>query len=139
MYKLSKRSRRSLIGIHPILGFAVEMAIQRTKQDFTILSTGGVRTKKQQRVLVDRGASKTMKSNHLTGNAVDLVAWENNKPSWNPSLYTEIAKAMKSVIKQYNLQIEWGGDWVKFVDMPHWQTNKKVRKNYDIRKFNNKL
>ena len=141
MYKLGKRSKRRLIGVHPILAFAVHEAIKLTKQDFMVFS--GVRTKRQQKRLVATGVSKTTNSFHLYGLAVDLVAYV-GEPSWKVKYYGEIDKAMKTVIKTHNLPIEWGYDkwgW----DMAHWQltkdpvTGKDMRKTYDVRKFAPKL
>ena len=145
MYKLGNSSRKHMIGLHPMLAFAVEMAIKESKQDFTILSTGGVRTNKQQLAMYAQGRTKegnkvtwTKNSFHQYGLAVDLVAYKNGRASWDIKLYKEIALAMKKVITKYNLPIDWGFDlWQR--DLPHWQIttleNKDARKIYDIRKF----
>lgn len=144
MYKLGKKSRKHMIGLHPIMAFAVEMAIQRTSQDFTILSTGGVRTNKQQLAMYAQGRTTegskvtwTKNSFHQYGLAVDLVAYKRGA-SWDTKLYPAIVKAMKEVIEEYNLPIDWGYDlWQK--DLPHWQITKldgkDARKVYDIRKI----
>lgn len=132
MYKLGKKSKRELIGVNPILAFAVTEAIKITHRDFTVFD--GLRTLSEQRKHVRNGASKTMKSKHLSGNAVDLVAWVDGKPSWDEKYYTDIEIAMKTVIQRYNLPIEWAKDiwgW----DLPHWQVTKEARKDYDVRKF----
>jgi hypothetical protein len=129
MYKLGKKSLKNLVGVHPILGFAVQEAIKITKQDFTVLE--GVRTVERQAQLVKDGASKTLDSYHLYGLAVDLVAIVDGKPSWSEKLYPEIARAMKEVIKKHGLPIEWGFDKWKW-DMPHWQMT-GYKKEYDIR------
>ena len=68
MYRLSKRSQKELIGVHPMLAFVVTEAIKVTKQDFMVLD--GIRSTKEQRKLVNRGVSKTMDSYHLYGLAV---------------------------------------------------------------------
>ena len=133
MYRLGRRSQKNLIGVNPKLAFLVTEAILITKQDFMVLD--GVRTISEQRKLVARGASKTMNSKHLSGNAVDLVAWDNGKPSWNHLLYRNIEIAMKTVADKHGIKITWGGDWKSFVDMPHWQLKKEDRKRYDIRKY----
>ena len=131
-YKLGKKSKREIIGVNPILAFAVTEAIKITEQDFTVFD--GLRSPAEQRKLFNRGASKTLKSKHLSGNAVDLVAWVDGRPSWDTTYYEAIEVAMKTVIKKYNLPIEWGFDkwgW----DMPHWQIKKEYRALYDVRKF----
>jgi len=134
MYKLGTRSLSELVGVHPILSFAVVKAIAITKQDFMVFD--GVRTAKEQRKLVERGVSKTNNSYHLYGLAVDLVAYVDGKPSWEEKYYTEISEAMKSVIVKYDLPIEWGYDMWKW-DLPHYQISKlefvDARHKYDIR------
>lgn len=136
MYKLSNRSMKELIGVHPILAFAVTEAIKITKQDFMVLD--GLRTEAEQGKLVARGMSKTMNSYHLYGLAVDLVAYVDGKPSWDSRYYMAIAEAMKKVISEHNLPIEWGYDKWKW-DLPHYQITKldgkDARQVYDARKF----
>ena len=132
MYKLSKRSLRELIGVHPELAFAVMEAIKITKQDFMVFD--GVRTSKEQRKLIDRGVSKSKNSYHLYGLAVDLVAYVDGKATWEEKYYKEIEKAMDKVIAKYSLNIEWGYDMWKW-DLAHWQLT-GYRNKYDIRKIN---
>lgn len=138
MYKLSKRSLQQLIGMNPILSFAVTMAIKRTNQDFGILRKGGVRTEQEQLDMYAQGRTKpgnkitwTLNSKHKEGNAVDLVAFVDGKPTWEDKYYKEIEIAMKSVIKDYALNIDWGFDlWGK--DAVHWQIS---RSDYDVREL----
>ncbi len=140
MHKLGKRSRRNIIGLHPILAFAVEMAIQESGQDFGVLNLGGVRTNKQQKDLYAQGRTRegnrvtwTLNSYHQYGLAVDLVAYNNGRFNWDVKNYAEITRAMKAVIKQYGLPIDHGFDlWGK--DLPHWQMT-EYRPYYDIRKI----
>ena len=70
--KLTQRSLKRLEGVHPDLARIVKRAAEITGQPFQI--TEGLRSKSRQRELVRRGASKTMRSRHLTGHAVDVVA-----------------------------------------------------------------
>ena len=130
-FKLGKRSMGELVGVHPVLAFAVTEAIKVTRQDFMVFD--GVRTAREQEKLVARGVSKTNNSYHLYGLAVDLVAYVDGKPSWDKLYYNDIAEAMKHVIEKYDLPIEWGYDkwgW----DLPHFQMT-GYRKVYDIRKL----
>ena len=119
MYKLGNRSKNNLQGIHPHLVAVVERAIIITEQDFTVIE--GLRTKERQRQLVRKGASKTMNSRHLTGHAVDIAPWVDGTVSWDWDHFYPIATAMKSVARELQIPIEWGGDWVSFKDGPHWQ------------------
>ncbi len=128
---LSNRSMKELVGVHPILSFAVTEAISITNQDFMVFD--GVRTATEQQKLVERGVSKTNNSYHLYGLAVDLVAYVDGKPTWEKEYYDDIAEAMKFVIKKHDLPIEWGYDKWSW-DLPHWQLT-GWRKKYDIRKL----
>ncbi len=118
MFKLSQRSIDRLNGVHPDLVSVVKLAIERSDVDFMV--TEGLRTKERQRELVAAGASKTMNSRHITGHAVDLVAYVNGI-RWDWPLYEKIAKAMKQAAYELNIKIEWGGDWKSFKDGPHFQ------------------
>ena len=80
MFKLSKRSLERLEGVNPPLVEVVEKAITLTNIDFGV--TCGLRTMEEQQALVDSGASQTMKSKHLEGNAVDVVAYIGSRITW---------------------------------------------------------
>ena len=89
-YRLSKRSRERLAGVHPDLIAVVHRAIQITSIDFSVLE--GVRTKKRQRALLNASASRTMKSRHLKqqdgyAHAVDLGAYVKGEIRWDWPLY----------------------------------------------------
>lgn len=116
-YALSRASRDKLAGVHPDLVRVVKRAIQISPVDFRVIC--GLRTRQEQAVLVRTGKSQTMKSRHLTGHAVDIVPlpvdWNKTEP------FRAVAKAMKAAAKECGVPIEWGGDWAKFVDMPHFQ------------------
>ena len=124
MFQLGPRSKMRLQGVHPDLIKVVERAIQISTVDFTVLE--GVRTPERQRVLVDSGASQTLNSRHIPGKdglgkAVDLGAWVDDQVDWSWPLYAKLAAAMKEAAKQVGVPIEWGGDWVRFRDGPHFQ------------------
>ena len=118
-YALSERSLRRLEGVHPDLVRVVKRAIEITTVDFAV--TEGLRTKEKQEQLVKAGASKTMRSRHLTGHAVDLAAVIGSEVRWDWALYPQLANAMKSAANELNVPIEWGGDWKTFKDGPHFQ------------------
>jgi peptidoglycan LD-endopeptidase CwlK len=108
-FKLSSRSEARLVGIKPQLERVVRTAITLTKVDFGV--TCGLRTVAEQRELVAKGASQTMNSKHLTGDAVDLVAYVGPNISWNLKLYDDIADAMKAAAIKENVGICWGAAW----------------------------
>lgn len=118
-FRLSERSIRKLEGVHPDLVKVVKRAIDITEVDFAV--TEGLRTKKRQEELVKLGASKTMKSRHLTGHAVDLAAVIGSEIRWDWPLYYKIADAIKKASNELKVPIEWGGDWKSFKDGPHFQ------------------
>ena len=122
-FSLGKRSLSRLQGVHPDLVAVVALAIKKTKVDFTVLE--GWRDLKRQAELVAAGASKTMRSRHLTGHAVDLGAYVGGKVAWDWPLYYKIADAMKEAAKELDVDLEWGGDWKSFKDGPHFQLSWK--------------
>lgn len=87
----------------------VQRAIQITDVDFGVVE--GVRSVERQRELVAKGASQTMKSKHLVGEAVDLVAYIGPRISWELALYDEIAEAMRAAANNINVSIRWGAAW----------------------------
>jgi len=109
MFKLSQRSLDRLKGVNPDMVKVVKRAIEITDVDFGV--TQGLRTEEEQKVLVATGASKTMKSKHLTGDAVDLVAYIGSRISWEITLYDNIADAMKQAAKELGVKIRWGAAW----------------------------
>ena len=116
-FRLSKRSRTNLVGVNPQLVAVVERAIQITTVDFAV--TEGLRTEARQRELVAKGASQTMNSKHLKGEAVDLVAFIGGRISWELNLYDEIADAMRLAALEGNTAIRWGAAW-NVPDIRHW-------------------
>lgn len=117
--QIDQRSETSLKGIHPDLVRVVRRAAEITGTDFIV--TEGLRTKERQIQLLASGASQTMRSRHLTGHAVDLAAKVGNEVRWDWPLYHKLAAAMKRAAHEVGVQIEWGGDWTKFKDGPHFQ------------------
>lgn len=118
-YVLGEQSEKRLHGVHPDLVAVVRLAYTLSAQDFRVIE--GLRTRDRQRYLVEKGASKTMNSRHLTGHAVDLVPIVDGKVSWDWKWFYPIAEAMKQAAKIKGVPVEWGGDWEHFKDGPHWQ------------------
>jgi len=107
------------MGVHPQLAKVVALAITRTKVDFGVAE--GVRTAARQQVLFDRGASSTLNSRHLTGHAVDLVAYVGSHVRWDWPLYFKIDEAVTKAAEELETAVEWGGRWKSFPDGPHFQ------------------
>ena len=108
-FKLSERSMAKLEGVDSRMQDVVKEAITLTKVDFGVIC--GMRTEDEQRELVAKGASKTMKSKHLDGLAVDLMAYIGSRASWELNLYDNIADAMAEAARNNNVKIRWGAAW----------------------------
>tara|TARA_B000000609_G_C24181094_1_gene358434 strand:+ start:143 stop:571 length:429 start_codon:yes stop_codon:yes gene_type:complete len=98
-----------LEGVDSRMQDVVKEAITLTKIDFGVIC--GMRTEDEQRELVAKGASKTMKSKHLDGLAVDLMAYIGSRASWELNLYDDIADAMAEAARNNNVKIRWGAAW----------------------------
>ncbi len=119
-FKLSARSLGNLEGVHPDLVAVIHKAIRITPVDFIVIE--GLRTVERQKQLVAQGASKTMRSRHITGHAVDVVPIDpSGKASFAWPLYHKLAPAIKDAAESISVEIEWGGDWTSFKDGPHFQ------------------
>lgn len=113
-FRLSGRSRRNLEGVHPALKAVVERAIGLSARDFTVFE--GLRTPQRQKLLVQAGASKTLRSRHLKqadgfGHAVDLVPWIDGGPRWEWAPIWFIASAMRAAAVELSAPLVWGGVW----------------------------
>ena len=119
MYKLSRRSWKNLHFVRPELIGVVSVAIQITEVDFTVIE--GLRTLERQQELYAAGASETLNSRHLHGEAVDLAAWVDGDVSWHKPYYRQINTAMAEAAQRLGVQIVWGGNWKTLRDGPHFQ------------------
>jgi len=109
-YNLGKRSKDRLLGVDPRMVAVVEKAITISEQDFSVIC--GLRTVKEQEALVAKGASQTMKSKHLEGLAVDLMAYIDGG-RWELNLYDEIADAIRKAAIELEVNVRWGAAWHK--------------------------
>ena len=108
-FTLSQRSLDRLEGVHDDMVRVVKKAIDLTKVDFGVIC--GLRTIEEQKALVDKGASQTMKSKHIDGLAVDLMAYVGGRASWELNLYDDIADAMMEAAKLEDVSVRWGAAW----------------------------
>lgn len=84
------------------------------------------RTVAEQRANVASGASQTMYSYHIVGQALDFVPVKDGKALWGGYNAANIQKAIKEAQR---LGFTWGGDWDSdgsqrdetFIDSPHLQ------------------
>lgn len=119
MASLTSRDLSRLNGVHPDLVRVIKRAATMSPIVFVVLE--GMRTIQRQRELMAKGATTTLNSRHLTGHAVDIAPMVGNEIRWDWPLYYELAKVVKAAAKLEKVTIEWGGDWTKFKDGPHWQ------------------
>lgn len=118
-WKLSAKSNERLIGVHPDLVRVVHRALQLSPIDFGI--SEGLRTMERQIQLKKAGASKTLNSRHLSGHAVDVVAYIGSEVRWDWPLYEQIAVAFRQAARELDVPIVWGGDWTTLKDGPHFE------------------
>lgn len=118
-FSLSQRSENNLKGVDPNLVAVVRKAITLTPVDFVVIE--GLRSLERQKELFAKGASKTLKSNHLIGRAVDVAALVDGKITWEEKYYRQISTAFKQAAKDLGISIRWGGDFKGFFDSPHFE------------------
>ena len=122
MTKLNSTSIARMRGVDPNLISLAKKAREISPIPFEI--TEGLRTKDRQAYLVKTGKSRTMKSYHLRGKAIDFVAMPGGKVSWDIKDYkTIVEKAFKPAAKALGLTgaITYGLYWKSIVDGPHVQ------------------
>ena len=119
-FKLSKRSLGRLEGVDERMVRVVKTAITVSKIDFGVIC--GLRTIAEQKELVAKGASQTMKSKHIDGLAVDLMAYVGGRASWELNLYDDIADAMKIAADEENVSLRWGAAW-HINDLREWDSS----------------
>ena len=119
-------SEKRINTLHPKVRSKAREFINRAEDaGIKLRVTSGYRTYKEQNDLYAKGRTapggivtraKGGESSHNFGTAIDVVRIENGVAIWN-SGWEEIGKIGKSV------GFEWGGEWVSFVDKPHFQMN----------------
>jgi peptidoglycan LD-endopeptidase CwlK len=117
--KFTARDESRMIGLHPDLVRVMRRAAATTSIPFAVIE--GMRTLATQRQYVAKGASTTLRSRHLTGHAIDIAPMINGKITWAWPVYHQLAPIIKAAAAAEGVPIEWGGDWRKFKDGPHWQ------------------
>lgn len=130
--KLDQKSNRKLDVIHPDLARVIRRAAADWKDSDTgfVITCGG-RTVAEQKVMVAKGASTTMRSRHIIApngyaHAVDLAYVIHGAVKWDWPLYAKLAAVIKAAAKAEKVPVEWGGDWRTFKDGPHFQLGWKI-------------
>ena len=72
-----------------------------------------------------------MKSKHLEGLAVDLMAYVDGRGCWELNVYDEIADAMKQAAIDLDTQVRWGAAW-NIPDIRDWEGSMEEGMNHYI-------
>lgn len=126
---LTARDLQRLKGVDDRLVQVAMLAVQRIPAEMpgvTFFITEGLRTPARQAELVRAGASKTLKSNHITGRAFDFALMVGGDIRWDWNLYRTAAGVIKACAEDLGVRIEAGADWVKFRDGPHIELAKEA-------------
>lgn len=144
-FMFGSKSSSILCGVHPRMQAVAHRAIQISEVDFAVVQ--GRRTVEEQQRLYGKGRTAaqliklgipakfavpgeakvtwTMKSRHLSGNAIDVAPYVNGKLEWDDNgklgLWPKIAAAFKNAAAELNIEIQWGGDWQGTKDRPHFE------------------
>jgi peptidoglycan L-alanyl-D-glutamate endopeptidase CwlK len=108
-WKFGGRSKRLLEEVNPKWVRVAERALEISDIDFGVIC--GMRTLSEQRLLFDSPASRTMKSKHLTGDAIDILTYLGRRGSYDSRLYFEVAEAIKTASIELGIPVRWGGCW----------------------------
>jgi peptidoglycan L-alanyl-D-glutamate endopeptidase CwlK len=123
--QLTPGDLKRLYNAHPDLVLVILAAARVTTVPFTILET--TRSIEQQKINIKKGVSWTMRSRHLPSadglsRAADVAPLgPDGKGSYAWPLYHQLAPQIKDAAKRVGVNVEWGGDWKKTPDGPHWQ------------------
>lgn len=126
--RFDPRSEGNIITLTPkaqVLARRFLSLMKAAGKDVRIIS--GTRTYAEQDALYRKGRNgnteprvtnaKGGQSNHNFGIAWDIGLFENGKYITTDGKYKQLAK----LVMPHLSELEWGGDWVSFPDVPHYQ------------------
>jgi peptidoglycan LD-endopeptidase CwlK len=145
-FKFSQRSMARIETVDDKVQALCHLALDRSPIDFAIVQ--GRRTQDEQMRLYGKGRTAaecmkagvptayakpkeqkvtwTLKSNHLSGRAVDFAPIVDGKifmpdrpTAADIAIYKQVADAFKSAAAELGITIQWGGDWTRTKDFPH--------------------
>lgn len=121
-YQLSKVSKSRLNGVD---GQLVDL-VNETLFYIDVSVIEGLRSVETQKQYLALGVSKTMKSKHLVGKAVDLYPYpvprlasgeiDSNSEKWN-----QLGGVVLTIARAMGIKVQWGGLWTSFIDKPHFE------------------
>ena len=107
------KSRRVLEGLDDDLQALLNEVIKYI--DISLIE--GYRSVDRQAELLNLGKTKTLKSKHLTGEAVDLAPYMDGIDWNNRENFIYTAGAVKGIAFQMGIPLRWGGDWNQNMDL----------------------
>lgn len=122
-FVLSKRSKERLVGLDPRLVALVDEILWY--MDVSVIE--GIRSVTQQQENIRKGVSKTMRSKHLVGKAVDLYPYPiprlaNGEIDSNAKVWNTLGRVGTFCAGKLGYpEIFWGGFWTSLVDKPHFE------------------
>ena len=109
-------------GIDKKLIKLAHLALKYSRVDFGIPSVGGLRDELTQHQFFLNGKSQCdgrhKKSKHQFGKALDFFAYV-GKVTYERCYMLEVAIAFLKASRELDIQIDWGGFWNNFEDLPH--------------------
>lgn len=121
-YLLSRNSKKRLNGVDGRLVDLVNEILFYI--DVSVIE--GLRSVETQKQYVALGVSKTMRSKHLIGKAVDLYPYpvprlqsgeiDSNSEKWN-----QLGGVVLTIARAMGIKVQWGGLWTSFIDKPHFE------------------
>lgn len=67
------------------------------------------------------GYVKKSRHNEAPSQAVDIVAYNSGRITWEPFYYKAIASHIFDVARAKGVDLVWGGNWTGFKDYPHFE------------------
>lgn len=125
--ELIERAEKKLVGVHPLVATKARQLIEQAyREGINVIITQGLRTVEEQNELYAQGRTKPGKivtnarggySYHNFGLAFDFAVLNaDGSVNWNVDKKWKRVGALGK-----SLGLEWGGDWKKFKDYPHFQ------------------
>ena len=128
MYKFGKRSLNNLATCHPDFILICNEVLKHI--DFSIIE--GYRSLDRQKELYDSRKSRIDgirikgKHNYSPSLAIDIIPYEKGKNPFDGTddselMFYRLNRQFRLASKKLKIDIEWGGDWRSFIDMPHYE------------------
>jgi peptidoglycan L-alanyl-D-glutamate endopeptidase CwlK len=117
---------RKIEDLHQTLQVAYLAAEQKFNEqhpDVNVIRTCTYRNNANARLVLQQATKdnqckgRSIPHNYLPSFAFDIAFIRNRKVDYTPKYF----KAFADIIKTVSNDIVWGGDWVRFIDAPHFE------------------